>query len=332
MWKLLNTTALVRSPADEGAGGEGNGGDKGGASGEGDGGDAGQGGDEGDKGKSSILDLASGDKGGKEGEGEGEGDGDYKPPDYLPEHLRGKDANDTMLKVHNAYKGARKSLSEGRGRLEGDVPEKPDGYTFEDTGSEEAPDKVYAELTSEASKPLVDLASKAAHKLGLPDKAFQSFMREFVSGAAEAGLPIGLNDGEAQEISAEAEMEALTELVGSGTEASTVVNTVENYGKNLVARGTIADADLAEFRMMVGTAESALLFHKILVAEMGEKPIPVTVGADATMSSTDAYAAHGAASAMPDGAEKDAAMASAQKAMQKAFGDNAAGSVKSNVL
>lgn len=312
------------SPADEGGSGDGGSGD-----GDGEGGDGsgdGEGDGSSDKGGSgSILDLATG------GDKAKPGDGEYKAPDFLPEHLHGKDDADTLKKVHDAYAGARKSLSKG-GQGDTDVPEKSDGYEFVDTSKDDKPDKVFAELTSEASKPVVSLAQKAAHKIGLGGAKFNEFMREFVSGAAESGLPIGVGDGEAQAISAEAEMERLTEIVGSGSEASTLVNTVSTYAQKLVDRGTIAQDDLSEFAAMVGTAESAHLFYRILTAELGEKPIPAAEGGAGTVTQTDAYALHAKASAMPDGAEKSQAMEAAQRAMQKAFGQNPTGSVKSSVL
>lgn len=321
----------VFAPADEGVGG---GGDDGGDSSDGDssGNDDGGAGNEGDKGGSSILDLA--DKGdSKDGDKGGDDTGgDYIPPDYLPEHLRGKDADDTLAKVHKAYKGSRDALAKGNGKLEGTVPDAPDGYSFKDTGTDGEPDKAYAELTAEASKPIVAFAQKAAMDAGIPDAAFEKFMRGFVGGAEAAGMPIGVSDDEAQDISAEAEMERLTELVGSSVEASTVVNTVETYANKLVDRGTIPKEDLAEFRIMVGTAESSQLFYRIMTAELGEKPIPMADGAAGSVTQTEAYSLHAQASAMSAGAEKDQAMEEAGRAMKKAMGQQSTGSIKSSVL
>jgi hypothetical protein len=317
------------APADEGGGGGGEGGEGEGNADGGEGEGEGSGEGDGDAGKvksGSILDMA------KPGDKPGEGEGDYKAPDYLPEHLRGKDNDETMKKLHEAYAGARKTLSKGNNKIEGTLPEKPEDYTFEDTGKEGEPDKVFAELSSEASKPMVDMARRAAHKAGIPDKAFAGFMRDFVAGAGESGLPIGMDDGEAQEISGAAEMEKLTELVGSGVGASTIVNTNQRYLEKVVARGTLHEDDMAEFRIMCGTAEGANIFYKILTAELGEKPIPVAEGGAGAMSQTDAYALHAQASSLPDGAEKTQAMEAAQRAMQKAFGQNSSGSVRSSVL
>ena len=341
MWKFWNYHAPVFAPANEGEGGgagaqggEGSGGGEGGAGGEGSGDGAGDGqgegqGGEGD-GSSSILDFAK--RGGKEG-GEGEGDGNsYTLPDgvELPEHLVGGDANETLAKVAKAYSGARKELSQkSTGGLEGAVPDNADGYTFESSGDD---DKIAAELNSEASKPYVDAFKASAHKHGIPDKAFAAFMRDGMQGLADAGVPMGQTNEEAQQISGKAEMEALREEVGAA-EAGTIVNTIANYADKLADKGVLADeADVVEFAQMVGTARGARIFHRMLVGEMGEKPIPAGDGSDGSVTSDEAYAAHAKASALPPGAERDQAMAEAQKKMQKAFGQNSAGSIRSSVL
>jgi len=277
----------------------------------------------------SILDLAKPDDDKPDPDAE---PGDYKAPDFVAEHLRGKDADETLEKIHTAYKGARDKLAKGTGALEGEVPDAADAYSFSDQGTEEEPDKVFAELSSEASKPLVDMAKAAAHKMGIPDKAFEGFMREFVQAGGEAGIPFGLSDEEAEEISAEAEMEKLTEITGSGAEASTMVNTVMTYAQKMVDRGVMTKEQIGEFKVMVGTAESVQIFYNMLVGEMGERPIPPGDPDTGTVTPQEAYAMHEAAAKMPDGAEKDQAMAEANKAMNKAYGQNPTGSVPSNVL
>lgn len=333
MWKFWQHHAPVWSPADEGsAGAEGKGGDAGGDAASGEGAGEGEGG-EGGKG-SSILDFANqGDGSDKAGEGEG---GEWKLPDglELPGHLVGQSADQTLEKVAKAYAGARRELSQkgkGEGSLEGSVPDKPDGYTFEAEGDDDA---IAAELNSEASKPVVDAFRKAAHEVGIPDKAFAEFMRKGLAGVGEAGVPIGVSDEDASKISGEAEMAALTEEVGA-KEAGTIVNTISAYGEKLAARGVLQDeADVGEFAQMVGTARAARIFHRILTGEMGEKPIPSADGADGSVTGAEAYAAHAAASRMTAGAEKDAAMADAQRKMEKAFGSSPrqTGSIKSGVL
>lgn len=335
MWKFWQYHAPVWSPADEGSGGSGEGNGDGGSGGEGEGaGGEGEGGD-GDgqgQGNSSILDFATKTKA-KEGEGDGEA---WKLPEgmELPDHLVGSTADETLAKLTKAYQGARRELSQkgkGEGKLDGAVPDDPDGYVFDAEGDD---DKIAAELNSEASKPYVDAFRKAAHKLGIPDKAFTQLMREGLGGIAESGMPIGVSNEEAQKISGEQEMQALVKEVGQ-KEASTIVNTIGTYAEKLAQRGVLKDEqDMAEFAQMVGTGRAARIFHRILTGEMGEKPIPQADGADGSVTPQEAYAKHAAASRMPAGAEKDAAMAEAQRLMQKAFGNSPqqTGSIRSGVL
>lgn len=335
MWKFWQYHAPVWSPADEGSGGSGGEGGDGGSGGEGEGagGEGGSGDGEGQsQGNSSILDFAT-KTGGKQGEGDGDA---WKLPDgmELPDHLVGSTADETLAKVTKAYQGARRELSQkgkGEGKLEGAVPENPDGYKFDPEGED---DKIAEELNSEASKPYVDAFRKAAHKLGIPDKAFTQLMREGLSGIAENGMPIGVSNEEAARISGEQEMANLVQEVGQ-KEASTIVNTIGTYAEKLAQRGVLKDeADMAEFSQMVGTGRAARIFHRILTGEMGEKPIPQADGADGSVTPQEAYAKHAAASRMKPGAEKDAAMAEAQRLMQKAFGNSpqATGSIRSGVL
>lgn len=336
MWKFWQYHAPVWSPADEGSGGAGGeGGGEGAQGGTGEGGEGdGQGGGEGEGGSkgSSILDFATK---GKTKEGEGDGDA-WKLPDGLdlPDHLLGTSAEDTLAKLNKAYQGARRELSQkgkGEGKLEGSVPDDPDGYKFDPEGDD---DKIAEELNSEASKPYVDAFRKAAHKLGIPDKAFTQLMREGLSGIAENGMPIGVSNEEAARISGEQEMASLVQEVGQ-KEASTIVNTIGTYAEKLAQRGVLKDEqDIAEFSQMVGTGRAARIFHRILTGELGEKPIPTADGADGSVTPQEAYARHAQASKMKPGAEKDAAMAEAQRLMQKAFGNSPqpTGSIRSGVL
>ena len=159
-------------------------------------------------------------------------------------------------------------------------------------------------------------------------------MREGLSGIAENGMPIGVSNEEAARISGEQEMASLVQEVGQ-KEASTIVNTIGTYAEKLAQRGVLKDEqDIAEFSQMVGTGRAARIFHRILTGEMGEKPIPMADGADGSVTPQEAYSRHAQASKMKPGAEKDAAMAEAQRLMQKAFGNSPqpTGSIRSGVL
>jgi ribosomal protein L16/L10AE len=335
MKKFWEYHAPVWAPPDEGSAGagEGKGGEGGGAAsggeGEGAGGDSGGGEAEGQgEAGTSILDFATK---AKPGDGDGEA---WKVPEGvdLPDHLLGSTADETLAKVARAYQGARQSLSQkGKGKLEGTVPDDPDGYVFEPEGDD---DKIAAELNSEYSQPYVDAFRKAAHKLGIPAETFTQFMRTGLAGIAESGMPIGVSNEEAAKISGEQEMAALVNEVGP-KEANTIVNTISTYAEKLTQRGVLQnDAEVAEFAQMFGTAMAARIFHRMLTAEFGEKPIPMADGMDGSVTPEEAYAKHAAASRMPAGAEKDAAMVEAQRLMAKAFGteQQKGGMIQSSVL
>jgi hypothetical protein len=255
--------------------------------------------------------------------------GEWKAPDGLPDHLKGKDPDETLSKVLKAYNGARKELStKGSGALEGKVPETPDGYVFEAMGEN---DPIAAELNSAETKPILDAFRASALKHGIPDKAFVAFMRDGMDGVAKAGFALGQTTDEAIQISAAAEMEKLTSQVGA-KEASTIVATTTAYGQKLVDRGLMTPADLAEFKVMIGTADSARIFHRILTTELGEAPIPMGDPARGEVSPLDAQAAYTAALRLPAGAERDAALQRAQGQMAKAYGSESASSVRTSFL
>lgn len=328
MWKILNKHRIVWAPADEGApGGEGAEGGEGQGEGEAADPPAGEGEQQAAPPKrSSILDFAD--------KGEAKAEGDWKLPDGidLPSHLVGTSADETIAKLQKAYTGARAELSrKGKGGLDGTVPESIDGYTIEATGDD---DKIAAELNSEESKPIVDSFRAAAMKHGIPDKAFAAFMRDGMAGLSEQGIDFGVSNEEAQQISGEMEMATLTKEVGQ-KEARTITNTIATYGQKLVASGVLADeSDVDEFAQMVGTARGARIFHRILVGELGERPVPPADGIDGAMSPGEAQAKYATALKMPAGAERDNALAEANRAMQKAYGNSPSptGSVRSSVL
>jgi len=329
MWKFWQMHGPVWKPEGEGgAGGAAGGADPGAggdggkapdpAAGAGGAGDDGKGGSQ----PSSILDMAA-----KPAAKGAEGD-PWKAPEGIPDHLKGATAEETLAKLLPAYTGARKELSkkgQGDGKAEG-VPDTPDGYVIEADGKD---DPVAAELNSEASKPIVDSFRKAAHELGIPADKFAGLMKKGMAGLDPA---LFASDEEAQQISADAEMERLTKLAGDAALAGTIVNTVESYGKRQLDAGLFTPAELSEFRIMCGTAESAALFYKIMTGELGEKPIPLGDPGTGDVSAVDAYAMHAEAMKLPAGAERDAKLARANQAMSKAYGVNPAGSVKSNVL
>jgi hypothetical protein len=331
--------APVWAPEGEGNGGgtdggEGDGGAQGqggdAAGGPGNGGDGGDGGGaDGGKTRQSILDFADEGKTGTDGVEPGE----WAAPEGIPDHLKGEDADRTLAKVLKAYQGARTELAKkGRadGALEGAVPEKWEDYTFDPEGDD---DKIAAEINSEQSKPVVDGFRKAAHEVGIPDKAFQAFMRKGLSNVAnETGMMFGLSTEQLQEVSRETEMEALAKEVGPA-QAQTMVNTVKAWGDKLAGNGILTnEAEVTEFKVMAGTALATKIMHRIMTGYLGEKAIPPAIGGEGTVTREEANAAYSRAAKMPDGPERQVALAEAQRALERAFGTESASSVRTNIV
>jgi len=311
---------LLRAPESEGGGGDASA-------------DTSEGGE--DKGES-VLDNVGGD--GQEGDQKASGDasgdqgGDAAAyvPKGLPDHMVGESQKDTLDNLFKAYKGARDKIAGGK-MGEGDVPEKIDGYKIEPTGED---DVIGTELNSADSKPIVDAFRSAALDLGMTDQVFEKFMREGLGKVTEAGIPIGKNDEEMMQISAQAEMESLVSVVGDEKSAKEMLLTVDNFGQKLLDTGSITKDEQQEFRIMCGTAEGVRVMHKILVDGLGEKPVPLLGGGleGEQVTQADAYAFHASALKMPAGSERDAALGKAEKMFEKAFGTGNATQVRSRVL
>lgn len=306
--------------------------DKGGSGG-------GEGGDDGiqkpNVGEDGIVPPAKGsnDDGGEGGDDKGGEGGDYTAPDFIPEHMRGKDADDTLEKLFKGYEGARKKIAQGGGNNDDPAPDNLDGYTFTDNGDEENPDKVYAELTSEQSKDFVDLAKATAKDMGLGPKQFDGFMRKFVENAAAKGIPVGQTTEEAEAASGEAELEHLVEMYnGNKREAYTVANTVINFGQKLFDSNQLSEAEHKEFGIMVGTAESIQLFHKIMTGQFGEKAIPLPSTDTSAGSLSDVRQRHADALAMAPGPDRDAAIQKAEADLKKVMGGKKTGAVKTDMF
>lgn len=346
-WQLLNTTALVRKPADEaGAGGEG--GESGAQDTEGagaaeaggEGGQAGEGAKPGDPppGKSSILDFAS------KGDDAKGGESDWKLPDGLeiPDHLVGLSAEETLAKLSTAYKGARQELSTRKradGVLEGAVPKDIDGYKFE--GDIEK-DPVAKELMSEESKPFLDAFREAALELGIPDKAFTGLMQGGIKRLVDAGKLNALADSgqqleDIQKINGEAEFEALVKDVGQAGARQALAQTAV-YKEQLKERGILQNAeDEAEYDQMFGTARALKIFQRMLTAEFGQKPIPLGDGHEGAPTLAEAYAKQTEALNMKPGSDRDRAVKEADAMIKRALGSSpqigsTPGKIRSSVL
>lgn len=327
LWQRMNFHRVVWAPPEEGAG-AGDGGDGEAASsseGEGESG-AGAGSQ-----PSSIMDFAS------KGEDKGDGGERYALPEGIEvaDHLVGTDAEDTLRKLATAYKGARQELStRGKGDGEGPegaVPENIEGYEIT---SEDAEDPVFKDLTSEASKPIVDAWRKAALDTGIPDAAFSKFMQAGVANMMADGLELNVDPEKQAEINGEAEMEVLTKDLGQAG-ADQALRVMDNFAAKMAERGHLRDeADVAEFSQMVGTARAVQIMQRILVGELGESPIPPADPVEGALTREEASAMHSEALKMEHGAARDDAIKKAEAAMAKALAStpSTTGAVRSRVL
>lgn len=298
----------------------------GGASPEGDSGGTAAGGS-----PSSIMDFKPQGDAPKDGEA-------WKAPEgmEIPEHMVGSTAEDTLSKVLKAYTGARQELSTRQrdaGVLEGTVPKAADGYTFDSLEVDPEKDAVLKDLTSEESKPIIDAGRKVAHQLGIPDKAFASFMYEYSKELQAQGLSFETDPESSAQIRGEAEMEDLVAAYGKNG-ADQMLRQIDTYAQKLAANGILqSQQDVDEFSQMIGTKRGLEIFHKILTVEFGEQAIPPGDPVEGDVTLEQAYAMKNEAMQMRRGADRDEAMQRAEAALSKALkSSSSTGAVRSRVL
>ena len=105
-----------------------------------------------------------------------DGSGGWKAPDFLPEHLRGKDVNETFDKVTGDWKALRDRFAQ--------IPQP--GKDVADYAYQPS-DKAAPFLGDISKDPAFEVARQAALKAGLPPKAFSEFVGTFYDALAETG-------------------------------------------------------------------------------------------------------------------------------------------------
>jgi hypothetical protein len=262
--------------------------------------------------------------------------GKFEVPEGLeiPDHLVGDDANGTLAKLLKAYQGARSELSKGGQKPNAEIGEIPKDASGYEITSEDPEDPVFKDMTSEASKPIMDAWRKAAKEAGLGSKQFDAFMKMGYQNMIEGGLKVETDPEKAAKINGEAEMEALVGEVGKA-QADQILRQLDTFAVGLANRGILSDQkDVDEFGQMVGTARAARIMQRIIVGEFGEKAIPSnTDGPAGTPTIDEAYAAKDAAWRIPEGAERDVAMKRAEEMLAKAMQEGGqTGTIRSKVL
>jgi hypothetical protein len=279
---------------------------------------------------SGILDFAP--KGEKQGEGEA-----FKLPEgvELPDHLVGTDAADTLRKLSKAYAGARADIAKGGVKPSEEIGEIPDDPAKYEITSEDPEDPVFKDMTSEASKPIMDAWRKAAKEAGLGSKQFDAFMKMGYQNMIEGGLKVETDPEQAAQVNGEAEYAALSEEVGKA-QADQILRQLDSFAVQLAENQVLqSQADVDEYAQMVGTAKAARIMQRIQVYAFGDKAIPSgnTDGPAGVPTLDEAYAAKDAALRMDPGAARDQAMRNADGMLEKAMQEGGqSGTIRSKVL
>lgn len=190
--------------------------------------------------------------------------GSFYRPDGLPEHLVGKDVNETMDKLYGAVKGYRERDAQAG------VPEKAEAYG---QFSGEIPETIKPHLETLKADPLFSRVADKALALKVPVSAYQGLVQEFLSVSSEMGLmePI---------VNVEAERQALLPDAAkhlTATEQKTAIEKRMNdnfaYLDAMVERGADKGGlskDDAEFaKAMLGDSAKGHRFFEFVRAASG---------------------------------------------------------------
>lgn len=228
-WLLITTSPLCYM-ADGSEGGEG-----GGESG-GDGGD--DGGDDGPEGRDAppgTRDDGGGDDDGDDDGGEGgDGDGDTFDANIYPEHLRGKDAAETLEKTMTAYKGLRSEKKSGKAPAEA----KDYKFTVPDHLSE------IIDLKTPEDQKVLAAFQTAFHDIDVPADQFQKGVAGVLDALIAEGVVPGKTDTDAM-ITALGGKEKATQLIAGG----------QNWIDGLRDRKYVTPTMANELEILAGTAD-----------------------------------------------------------------------------
>jgi len=158
-----------------------------------------------------------------------------------------------------------KDLRAKMGKGEHKAPEKATDYKLE------LPEELQ-ELVP-ADDPLIAKAQERAHELGMSQENFQSFISEMIGDMAEIAADAADPNSEAAEAArAEYVQDQIKQIGPNGAQ---VLRAVESWGKELVAEGTISEADAQTLKDEgLVSAKMVQLFNR-LRSRMGGADIPL---------------------------------------------------------
>lgn len=189
----------------------------------------------------------------------------FAPPEFLPEHLRGKDPAETLAKLAPEWKTQRDSLAQRWTP----PPEKPDGYEF-------APVPELAKFFGDdpAKDPVVGVLRGVAHKIGMSADKFAPFVNEAVGELQKQGL-IGKEapgvdyDKEWPQLVPD-DKKTLPEAEQKAA-AKARLDTAQAFADTLKTRGEIDAAQHEEFGILLESAAGVRLVEFMIKGLTGEK-------------------------------------------------------------
>ncbi|CDZ67636.1 Hypothetical protein NGAL_HAMBI2605_59170 [Neorhizobium galegae bv. orientalis] len=182
--------------------------------------------------------------------------GDFYRPQGLPEHMLGKDQNDTMDKMANALKGYRdKDANSG-------VPETPDAYAeFQGEISE----TIKPHLDTLRADPLFGRVSDKALELKVPVAAYQGLVTEFLAVSAEMGLMEPVVDEAAEKAALVPEAARHLPEAEQRIAREKRMNDNEAFVDGLIARNIGVDKEVAEYaKAMLGDSAKGHRFFEAI--------------------------------------------------------------------
>jgi hypothetical protein len=191
----------------------------------------------------------------------------FAAPDFLPDHLRGKDAAETLAKLAPDWKTQRDNLAQRQPTR----PETPEGYEFTPA------DDIKQHFAEDVAKdPALSVLRKVAHEIDMPKDKFGPFISAAISGLAKAKL-IGQPDPYAIDYDKEAKALVPQDKAGApeAEQKAAVkarVDTAQTFIDTLKARGEIDEGMQEEFGLLLETAAGVRVvefLHNHLTSEKG---------------------------------------------------------------
>lgn len=176
-------------------------------------------------------------------------------PDKLPEQFW--DAEKNELKVESLAKSwsdRGQEIKELRAQGKEAPPESPSDYKFE------VPEDAPYELDVE-NDPGLKIAMDVAHKAGLNQKQFETYIHEFMSKMEAEGFT-------------QKPIDTAAEFKKLGENGIKIAEAVANFGLKKMQDGLFSERELEEFSIMTATAEGTNVMRKIMedVGVMGRIP------------------------------------------------------------